>query len=146
MALIAVKYEGDTIVSRYQRVMSSGETRLTINEKNDKKIKEINGFIYLSKGGRDDAKTLKLLVIDQIQLVRMRQKAEPQQSGGVKSGGLRSDSLKRDSAKAVSAPATVGGSDKPTHLLIDEPGKNVPAGGPRRMLQKQDLQPVRRGN
>lgn len=146
VALIAVKYEGDTIVSRYQRVMSSGETRLTINEKNDKKIKEINGFIYLSKGGRDDAKTLKLLVIDQIQLVRMRQKAEPQQSGGVKSGGLRSDSLKRDSAKVVSAPATVGGSDKPTHLLIDEPRKNVPAGGPRRMLQKQDLQPVRSGN
>lgn len=145
VALMAVTYEGDTVVSRYQRVMSSGETRLTINEKNDKRIKEIKGFIYLNKGGRDNARTMKLLVIDQIQLARMHQKTEPKKLEAIKPGGMRTDSLKKDSVKTVSSPVTAGDNHTPKQL-IDEPKKILPAGGPRRMLQKQDLQPMRSGN
>lgn len=146
VALMAVTYEGDTVVSRYQRVMSSGETRLTINEKNDKKIKEINGFIYLSKGGRDDAKTMKLLVIDQIQLARMHQKAEPKRLEEIKPGGMHADSLRKDSVKKVAALPVAAGDNHNPAKLVDEPKKIMPAGGPRRILPKQDLQPVRSGN
>lgn len=147
VALIAVKYEGDTIVSRYQRVMSSGETRLTVNERNDKKIKEINGFIYLNKGSRNDAKTMKLMVIDRIQLARMHQKTEPRKTREIKPDGVRPDSLKRDSSKAVSIPsAPAANNPNNPKLLMNGPKTIAPVGSPRRVLQKQDVQPVRSGN
>lgn len=114
VALMAVKYEGDTVVSRYQRVMSSGETRLTINERNGKKIKEIKGYIYVGKGNGDDSKTLKLLVVDRLQLMRCHQNVEPLELEPVKADRMKRDSLITDSLKAAPEPVVLpeGGQHK----------------------------------
>lgn len=136
VVLIAVKYEGDTIVSRYQRVMSSGETRLTVNERNDKKIKEINGFIYLNKGNQNDSKVMRLMVVDQIVLARMRQKVEPRRPEAMKPGdGAHPDSLRKDSMKATPQPAVFGAGIQ-HNTIPNEAKKILPVGSPRRMLQK----------
>lgn len=147
VALIAVKYEGDTIVSRYQRVMSSGETRVTINEKNGKKIKEINGFIYLNKGSQGDTKTLRLMVVDNIQLIRFHQKADipaPVNNPVTQPGdSLRRDSLRKDSVKAIPA----GSVDRQRQLSMPNEVKPIappPSGKRPGMVRNHDLQPARK--
>lgn len=151
VALIAVKYDGDTIVSRYQRVLSSGETRLTINERNDRKIKEISGFIYLGRGS-GDSKTLKLMVVDKMQLVRFHQKtASDEKKDGaaasaavVKKDSLRADTLRADSLKT--APRTIDRKDiKPMQDDMPDRPENTPDRRPHRMLQGPKAPPVRSG-
>jgi len=145
VALIAVKYEGDTIVSRYQRVMSSGETRLTINEKNDRKIKEIYGFIYLSKG-HDESKTLKLMIVDKLQLVRFHQKSDPQDRIRPGAVSVRTDSLRKDSLGAVPRQELRREDMKPIQDMHDEQPAIAPDRRPHRMLQGPKAPPLHSGD
>lgn len=150
IALIAVKYEsedGDTIISRYQRVMSSGETKVILNEKNNKKIKDVYGYIYLSKGN-SDSKTLKLMVIDQLQLVRFHQEAPPKElenpvANENKADSLKVDSVKNDSAKVLPLPDK--GEHQPLELKADRP-RITPTDGnnTHRMMREHKIQPIKK--
>lgn len=149
VALIAVKYEnenGDTVVSRHQRIMSSGETKVTINEKNDKKIKEVYGYIYLSKGN-NDSKTLRLMIVDQLQLVRFHQKIEPKEMEkpvlmNAKADSMNVDSVKKDSAKILPMPNKE--ERKPLELGSEHP-KMIPLDKKtHRMIHEQRIQPIKK--
>lgn len=70
---IAIRYDNDSISTHNSHVAVSGLSQLRIpgNQQND--IKEINGFIYLNRGN-DNSNTLKLMFINQIQLIRFHKK------------------------------------------------------------------------
>lgn len=66
---IAVRYDNDSISTHTNHVSSSGLTQLRIPANKNDNIKEIKGFIYLNRGN-DESGTLKLMFIDNIQMVR----------------------------------------------------------------------------
>ncbi len=88
---IAVKYDNDSISTHFTRISVSGLSQLRIPGCSDK-IKEIQGFIYLSKGN-DDSNTLKLMFINQIQFIRFHSKE--QQENQEDTNAVIADSLKR---------------------------------------------------
>lgn len=69
VAYIAVQYENDSVYAQTRRISVSGLTQIRIRPYNESDIKTIKGFIYLNKGN-DDSNTLKLMFLDQIQLIR----------------------------------------------------------------------------
>lgn len=68
-AYISVSYENDSVDTYSRRVTVSGLTQIRMRANTKSKVKGITGFIYLNRGN-DDSKTLKLLFIDQTQLIR----------------------------------------------------------------------------
>lgn len=105
---IAVRYDNDSISTHTNRVSSSGLTQLRVPANKDNDIKEIKGFVYLSRGN-DESNTLKLMFIDNIQMVRFH----PVKPTGTTEGNampvkrdsavvaIRKDSLVRDTAKTA---------------------------------------------
>lgn len=75
---IAVRYDNDSISTHTGSVSVSGLSQLRVpgNPRND--IKEISGFVYLSRGS-DMSSTLKLMFINRIQLIRFHMKEMPQE-------------------------------------------------------------------
>lgn len=71
--VMAVRFENDSVASYAEHVMGSGMARLKVPGNKDIKIKSISGFIYLcSDNGTSN--TLKMMLIDNIKLIRMHVK------------------------------------------------------------------------
>ncbi len=67
------KYEGDSIIQNFTHVSMSGTAQLRVPAVNDKKLKEMRGFIYLNDG--NDANDIRrMMFISQIQLIRFHAK------------------------------------------------------------------------
>lgn len=66
---IVCKYEGDSIIQTANHISVAGTAQVRIPAYQEKKLKEMRGFIYLSDGG-DDSNVRKMLFISQIQLIR----------------------------------------------------------------------------
>ena len=66
---IICKYEGDSIIQTANHISVAGTAQVRIPAYQEKKLKEMRGFIYLSDGG-DDSNVRKMLFISQIQLIR----------------------------------------------------------------------------
>lgn len=105
---VAVTYKGDSVAISQTHVSFSGMTQLRIPANDDADIKDIKGFIYLSKG-KDDTNTHKLLFIDGIQLIRFHktEKAAKAKEGEAAAGNA-TDSIKPDTMKAKARPALRG--------------------------------------
>lgn len=65
----AVKYKNDSIYAQTRRISVTGLTQIRVKGNKDSDVERIMGFIYLNRGN-DDSNTLKLMFIDQIQLIR----------------------------------------------------------------------------
>lgn len=72
---IAVRYNNDSINTYSRKLSVSGLMQMRIPAYKESDIKNIKGFIYLNKG-MDDSKTLKLLFIDKIQMIRFHPQDE----------------------------------------------------------------------
>lgn len=103
---IAMRYDNDSISTHTTRVSSSGLTQFRIPANTNNDIKEIKGFVYLNRGS-DESGTLKLMFIDNIQMIRFHQ-VKPMESAEnvmlmkrdtVKTIGK--DSLSRDTVKLI---------------------------------------------
>jgi hypothetical protein len=70
-ACIAIKYDNDTVVSRNMSLTVSGINQVRIPELVGRKAKEIRGFFYLNPE-REETTTLKLMVVNNIQLIKFR--------------------------------------------------------------------------
>lgn len=77
-AMLAVQYNGDSIVNRSTRISSNMNTTLTIPDNEHLGIKSIRGFVYLDKADNMNKKntnqegnSLRLMFIYNIRLVRM---------------------------------------------------------------------------
>lgn len=73
VALLSITYEGDTVVTRTTHFSSAGITQLRHDGLSGRAIRRIRGFFYLG-GGNEPSTTLRLLFINNIQLIRFHQK------------------------------------------------------------------------
>lgn len=73
VAYLAVKYDNDSVSTHVTHISVSGIAQLRVPENTTNKVKAISGFIYLNRG-TDESNTVKLLFINQIQLIRFHKK------------------------------------------------------------------------
>lgn len=124
---VAVVYPDTTIV-RNTRFTYSGLTQLRIDSYVKDSPKLIKGYFHLG-GSNQNSTTLRLLFIDNIQLIRFHKKYEEPVN-------TQADSLSRDSLAGRTADASVGSGD-----TIGEGGKVLPSGGrksPNRVVERID--------
>jgi hypothetical protein len=69
VAAIAVKYNNDSVVSQVIHVTSNDKYQINLYTDDSHTIKEINGFIFVGRGGAS-LTTLKLMFVDNIQIIR----------------------------------------------------------------------------
>jgi hypothetical protein len=74
-ACIVMKYDNDTIVSKAFSLSSSGVNQIRIPVIENRKVKDIRGYIYLAPE-KEVSSTLKMMVVKNIQLIKMRKKEE----------------------------------------------------------------------
>lgn len=109
VAYIAIKYSNDSLAGYSSRVTNSGRTQLRVLPSKKLDIKEMRGFIYLGRGN-DDASTLKLMFVRDINLLRFHKKdkdtdededkdKKPQPAKAVKADTAKTDTTRRDTSK-----------------------------------------------
>ena len=65
-------YDNDSVSCRASRLSFNGQNQMRLQASDDHRVKEVKGYIYLSRG--DNASTLRLLFIRDIQLIRMHKR------------------------------------------------------------------------
>lgn len=92
---IITKYEGDSIVQTFNHFSVSGLTQLHIPAIREKKLKEMQGYIYIGKGNSDDNNdnTRKILFVSQMQLIRFHHKEVANETN--KTDSVKTDSVQR---------------------------------------------------
>ncbi len=73
-AMLAVKYDNDSVVERKTHISSTMNYTINIPELEGRKIKEIRGFFYHTKKLDASLTTLKLMVLNNIRLIRFHKK------------------------------------------------------------------------
>ena len=71
-----MRYDNDTIVSKAFSLSSSGINQVRIPMLENRKVKNISGYIYLNPE-KEMSTTLKMMIVKNIQLIKMRKKEEP---------------------------------------------------------------------
>lgn len=100
---IAVRYDNDSISTHISHVSVSGLSQLRVPENVKNDIKEINGFVYLNRGN-DESNTLKLMFINQIQLIRFHRQGQPESADSIQMETEQKDSvtvIKPDTSQKV---------------------------------------------
>lgn len=123
VAYIAVHYANDSISTHSTHISTSGVSQLRVAANMESAIKGIDGFIYLNRGN-DESNTLKLMFVDNIQLIRFHpdkklidrnDSIRAQRSDSTAINRQQPDSMTRDSIRRL--PITGGklmmGSKKP---------------------------------
>lgn len=87
-ACIVMRYDNDTIVSRAFSLSSSGINQVRIPMLENRKVKNISGYIYLTPE-KEMSTTLKMMIVKNIQLIKMRKKEEPKATLKKDSVGVR---------------------------------------------------------
>ncbi len=70
IAQLVVKFSNDSVASRLMHMSSNMRYTLEVNNGDSLGIKEVRGFIYLSKDPNDSESTLKLMILKNIRLIR----------------------------------------------------------------------------
>lgn len=77
--MMAVTYSNDSIITQYQHITSDSRNTMTIDAGDSLRIKNIRGYFLMLKG-QQPTTTFKMLILNNIQLVRMHvRKHEPTQ-------------------------------------------------------------------
>lgn len=74
-ACIVMKYDNDTVVSKAFSISSSGVNQIRVPMLENRKVKDIRGYIYLTPEEQVSS-TLKMMIVKNIQLIRMRNKKD----------------------------------------------------------------------
>ena len=112
-------YDNDSVSCRTSRLSFNGQNQFRLESSGDHRVKEIKGFIYLSRGN-DNTSTMRMLFIKDIQLIRMHKrekKKEPEDE-------VKNDSLAHpatEDSQSDSVPATADS--------LSRFGRVLPAGG-----------------
>lgn len=94
IALLSVCYDNDSVVSRKTNISSSMNYSVDIPSCHGHKIKSIRGFFYHNKNLDASLTTLKLMVLNNIRLIRFHEKAVPdtiKEMSGVDINKIRND-------------------------------------------------------
>ena len=87
-ACIVMKYDNDTVVSKAFSLSSSGVNQIRIPALENRKVKDIRGYIYLAPE-KQVSSTLKMMIVKNIQLIRMHMKKEEEDARRLKKDSLR---------------------------------------------------------
>lgn len=119
MALLAVQFDNDSVASNTVRMAASSNYSVTVTDIHHKGIKAIRGFIYLGEGRRprdmEDGNSLRLMFIDNIRMVRMRNAVEanqpsvPGRSVTVGRDTTKSDAAQKPSVQSAPTPVQDNG-------------------------------------
>ncbi len=75
VALMAIRLENDSVITRSQRITSDTEYRINISLSPNQRAKDIQAFIYMGKGrGDENETTLKMLSVKHISLLRIHRR------------------------------------------------------------------------
>ena len=91
---LLAKYEGDSIVQTVNHISVAGLAQIRVPAIREKKLKEMQGYIYLCKDNGEEDHTRKMMFISQIQLIRFHNKDTRDETTN-ESG--KTDSLQRGS-------------------------------------------------
>ena len=120
-AYISVSYENDSVDTYSRRVTVSGLTQIRMRANTKSKVKGITGFIYLNRGN-DDSKTLKLLFIDQIQLIRFH----PEKKDDIKTDNQGLVIKKENSVDSVRSNVIISKTNKVTSTKLNNKTSSTP--------------------
>ncbi|MGN0282065.1 MAG: DUF4296 domain-containing protein [Prevotella sp.] len=116
---IAVRYDNDSIASFSRNISSSGLMQLRVTPNDDAKVRDLRGFIYLDRG-RDETSTLKMMFLDNIQLLRLRKQKPKEESG---------NSVAKNDSTTAKDTATIHRADSVRSLHNRQPLRPLPEGG-----------------
>ncbi len=110
---VVSKYEGDSIIQTVNHISVSGLSQVRIPANRENKLKEMQGYIYLGKGGTDDENIRRMMFISQLQLIRFHNKDI---KNDTKNSDDKKDSLSRtiDSRRSESDTSRVGNLKRPS--------------------------------
>ncbi len=74
--LLAVNYDNDSTTYQVQNFSLDGKTVMHIYTPKDLKMKSLSGFMMINNGSNESSTTLKLLILENIVLLRMHEKEE----------------------------------------------------------------------
>lgn len=86
-ACIVMRYDNDSIVTRALSISTSGMNQVRIPMIEDRKVKDIRAFIYLTPE-KEVSSTLKMMVVKNIQLIKMRKKEKEEEKTILKKDSL----------------------------------------------------------
>lgn len=124
---LAVKYDNDSISTHVTHVSVSGIAQLRVPENTANTVKVINGFIYLNRG-TDESNTLKLLFVNQIQLIRFHKQIVPEQA---------EDSIRRTPVDTMAVIQKAAPQQQMTMSVADTVRKPLSHGDMKRMKPLQ---------
>ena len=85
---IAAKYDGDSIVQTSSHVSIAGLSQVRLPAVKDRKLKEMQGFIYLG-GDNTDESTRKMMFLSQIQFIRFHNMEKSNETGQIKADSVQ---------------------------------------------------------
>lgn len=100
--MMVVTYTNDSIITQYQHITSDSRNTLTIDTSDSLRIKNIRGYFLMLKG-QQPSSTFKMLIINNIQLVRMH--LQQQESALPKDSLQQSDPIRTIGGEPVSPEA-----------------------------------------
>lgn len=101
---VASKYEGDSIVQTSSHLSNTGIAQLRIPAVQDRRLKEMEGFIYLCDGD-EDQNTRRMMFVSQIQLIRFHQKNMQHET--IKADSLAENRIQRSDNAPRTLPDTL---------------------------------------
>jgi len=118
----ASKYEGDSIIQTVNHVSVSGLSQIRIPGHMEKRLKEMHGYIYVSKGDGTKADARRMMFISQIQFIRFHQKktendAVPETSQST--GPASSVEIKQNDRQEIKKTDSLQRGDKPRRPVYD---------------------------
>lgn len=119
VALLSVTFGNDSVATQVLHLYSDTPYTVQIPDSKKEGIKNVRGFIGLMRGQNNDSETLKLMILNQIAVIRIHEKVE-----------------EPSDAPPTGAPAdtTANGAQRSGHL-IDKPVPNMPPTPPRTVQQ-----------
>lgn len=97
-ACIVMKYDNDTIVSKSFGLSSSGTNQIRIPAVGNHRVMDFRGYIYMAPE-KEVSPSLKLLIIRNIQLIKMRKQEEKKQESRKDSVDNASQTIQVDTLK-----------------------------------------------
>ena len=86
-----MKFENDSVVGTTQKIYSEGKIEIKLEGDTSLNIKRLGGYVYLKK--KEDDKDAKLLLLDNIQLIRMHSNLVPKIEIKNEESDIQSDSI-----------------------------------------------------
>lgn len=99
VAMLALRLGNDSVVSRMIHMSSNSHYTLNVSDDRMNGIKEVYGFIFLSKNKDAAASTMKLMFVDNIRLVRVHRKSFTKEPTGNSSNAASEDTIRDNNIK-----------------------------------------------